>query len=81
MKKSNLSKILIEFTSRVIKILVIIFSISIAIGFLGVDVGVAVIIISVVAGFIFGLDFQETLGNLAAGFMIAITKPFKKTAS
>lgn len=78
MKKSNLSKILIEFTSRVIKILVIIFSISIAIGFLGIDVGAAVLSISVVAGFVFGFAFQETLGNLAAGFMIAITKPFKK---
>lgn len=78
MRRSNLSKILIEFTSRVVKILLIIFALSIAVGFLGVDVGAAVISISVVAGFIFGFAFQETLGNLAAGFMIAITKPFKK---
>ena len=78
MKKANLSKILIEFTRRVVKILLIIFAISISIGFLGVDVGAAVISISVVAGFVFGFAFQETLGNLAAGFMIAITKPFKK---
>jgi len=78
MKRANLSKILIEFTSRVVKILLIIFAISISVGFLGVDVGAAVISISVVAGFIFGFAFQETLGNLAAGFMIAITKPFKK---
>jgi small-conductance mechanosensitive channel len=78
MRRSNLSKILVEFTSRVVKILLIIFALSIAVGFLGVDVGAAVISISVVAGFIFGFAFQETLGNLAAGFMIAITKPFKK---
>ena len=78
MRKANLSKILVEFTSRVVKILLIIFAISIAIGFLGVDVGAAVLSISVVAGFVFGFAFQETLGNLAAGFMIAITKPFKK---
>jgi small-conductance mechanosensitive channel len=78
MKKANLSKILIEFTRRVVKILLIIFTLSISIGFLGVDVGAAVISISVVAGFVFGFAFQETLGNLAAGFMIAITKPFKK---
>jgi small-conductance mechanosensitive channel len=78
MKKANMSKILVEFTSRVVKILLIIFVISIAIGFLGVDIGAAVISISVVAGFVFGFAFQETLGNLAAGFMIAITKPFKK---
>jgi small-conductance mechanosensitive channel len=78
MKKANMSKILVEFTSRIVKILLIIFVISISVGYLGVDVGAAVISISVVAGFIFGFAFQESLGNLAAGFMIAITKPFKK---
>jgi small conductance mechanosensitive channel len=78
MTRANLSKILVEFTSRVVRILLIIFVFAIALGYLGVDVGAAVISISVVAGFIFGFAFQETLGNLAAGFMIAITKPFKK---
>ena len=78
MARANLSKILVEFTSRVVRILLIIFVFAIALGYLGVDVGAAVISISVVAGFIFGFAFQETLGNLAAGFMIAITKPFKK---
>ncbi len=78
MKKAKMSKILIEFTSRIVRILLIIVIISIAVGFLGVDVGAALISISVVAGFIFGFAFQETLGNLAAGFMIAITKPFNK---
>lgn len=29
-----------------------------------------------VAGFIIGFAFQETLGNLAAGFMLAINEPF-----
>jgi len=78
MSKAKMSKILVEFTSRIVKILLIIFMISIAVGYLGVDIGSAVISISLVAGFIFGFAFQETLGNLAAGFMIAITKPFKK---
>jgi small conductance mechanosensitive channel len=78
MTRANLSKILVEFTSRVVRILLIIFVFAIALGYLGVDVGAAVISISVVAGFILGFAFQETLGNLAAGFMIAITKPFKK---
>jgi small-conductance mechanosensitive channel len=77
MIRANMSKILAEFTSRVAKILIIIFIIAIAIGFLGVDVGSAIISISVVSGFVFGFAFQETLGNLAAGFMIAITKPFR----
>ena len=78
MKRANFSVILVEFASRIVKILIIILVFSIAIGYLGVDVGAAVISVSVVSGFIFGFAFQETLGNLAAGFMIAITKPFKK---
>lgn len=77
MIRAKMSMILAEFTSRVAKILIIIFIIAIAIGFLGVDVGSAIISISVVSGFVFGFAFQETLGNLAAGFMIAITKPFR----
>jgi small-conductance mechanosensitive channel len=77
MIRAKMAKILAEFTSRVVRILLIIFIIAIAIGFLGVDVGSAIISISVVSGFIFGFAFQDTLGNLAAGFMIAITKPFR----
>ena len=77
MLKAKMATILAEFTSRVIRILLIIFVIAIGIGFLGVDVGAAIISISVVSGFILGFAFQETLGNLAAGFMIAITKPFR----
>lgn len=75
--KAKMTKILAEFTSRVVKILIIIFAFAVAIGFVGIDVGAAVISLSVVSGFIFGFAFQETLGNLAAGFMIAITKPFR----
>jgi small conductance mechanosensitive channel len=77
MLKAKMAKILAEFTSRVAKILIIIFVFAIAIGFLGIDVGSAVISLSVVSGFVFGFAFQETLGNLAAGFMVAITKPFR----
>jgi small-conductance mechanosensitive channel len=77
MTKSKMSELLIEFTSRIVKILLIILVIAIGIGFLGVDVGAAVISLSVVSGFVLGFAFQETLGNLAAGFMIAITKPFR----
>lgn len=77
MLKAKMSKILAEFTSRVVRILLIIFVVAIGIGFLGIDIGAAIISISVVSGFVLGFAFQETLGNLAAGFMIAITKPFK----
>lgn len=78
MLKAKMSKILADFTSRVIKILLIIFTISIGVGFLGIDVGAALISFSVVSGFVLGFAFQETLGNLAAGFMIAVIRPFKK---
>lgn len=77
MIKAKLAGILAEFTSRIVRILIIIFAFAVSIGFLGVDVGAALISISVVSGFVLGFAFQETLGNLAAGFMIAITKPFK----
>jgi small-conductance mechanosensitive channel len=77
MVRAKLSNILAEFTSRIVKIILIIFAFSIALGFLGVDIGAALIAISVVFGLVFGLAFQDTLSNLTAGFMIAITKPFK----
>jgi len=77
MLKAKLATILADFTSRVARILIILFVVALAIGFLGIDVGAALISFSVVSGFILGFAFQETLGNLAAGFMIAITKPFK----
>lgn len=77
MLKAKMAKILAEFTSKVVKVLIIIFALSIGISFLGIDVGSAVIGFSVVSGFVLGFAFQETLGNLAAGFMIAITKPFR----
>ena len=78
MIKAKLAEILAEFTYRIVKVILLIFVFSIAIGFLGVDVGAALISISVVFGLVFGLAFQDILGNLTAGFMIAITKPFKK---
>lgn len=78
MIKAKLAEILAEFTYRIVKVILLIFVFSIAIGFLGVNVGAALVSISVVFGLVFGLAFQDVLGNLTAGFMIAITKPFKK---
>jgi len=76
--KAKMTKILAEFTARVTKILLILAALAFAISMLGVDVGAAVLGVSVVFGFVLGFAFQQTLGNVAAGFMIAITKPFKK---
>jgi len=77
MNKAKMAKILVEFVSRLAKILLLIVILIIAIGVLGVDVGSGLVSISVVFGFVIGFAFQDMLGNLAAGFMIALTKPFR----
>ena len=77
MKKANLEKLLIEFVTRVSKILLFIVVLILAVSVLGVNVGSGLVSISVVFGFVIGFAFQDMLGNLAAGFMIALTKPFK----
>ena len=77
MNKANMEKLLIEFVSRVAKILLLIIILLIAVSVIGIDVGAGLVSISVVFGFVIGFAFQDMLGNLAAGFMIALTKPFK----
>lgn len=78
MLRAKLDEILAEFSTRIIRIILYIFVIGTAIGFLGVDVGAAMVSISVVMGFVLGFALGDTLSNVASGFMIAITKPFKK---
>ncbi len=77
MLKANLTEILSEFTTRIIRLILYVFVIGTAIGFLGVDVGAALISLSVVMGFVLGFALGDTLSNIAAGFMVAVTKPFK----
>lgn len=50
--------------------------IVVVLGRLGINVGPIVAGLGV-TGFILGFAFQETLGNLASGLMIAINEPFK----
>ena len=78
MLKAKLSEILSEFTTRIIKLILYIFVIGTALAFLGVETGAALVSVSVVLGFVLGFALGDTLSNIAAGFMIAITKPFKK---
>ena len=52
------------------------FLIIIVLGRLGVEVGPLVAGLGV-TGFVLGFAFQESLGSLAAGVMIAFTQPFK----
>mgnify|MGYP006277147953 CR=1 FL=1 len=77
MNKANMAQLLVEFTSRIAKILLLLVIVLIAVSALGFDVGAGLVSISVVFGFVIGFAFQDILGNLAAGFMIALTKPFR----
>jgi small-conductance mechanosensitive channel len=77
MLKAKLSEILAEFLSRIMRMVLYVFLIFVALGFLGLDVGSALIALSVVMGFVLGFAFGDTLSNMAAGFMIALTRPFK----
>ncbi len=78
MIRSKISEILAEFSTRVIRLILYIFVIGVALAFLGVEIGAALVSVSVVLGFVLGFALGDTLSNIAAGFMIAITKPFKK---
>ncbi len=77
MLHAKLTKIIAEFLTRVFRIILYVFVVAIALGFLGVDVGAGLISLSVVFGFVLGFALGDTLSNVAAGFMIAVTKPFR----
>jgi len=78
MLRAKMTEILAEFTTRIIRLILYVFVIGTALAFLGVNVGAALVSVSVVLGFVLGFALGDTLSNIAAGFMIAITKPFKK---
>lgn len=78
MLKAKMSEILAEFARRILKILLLIFVFAFAVSFLGIDAFAGILSLSVVSGFVLGFALQDTLSNLASGFMLAITKPFKK---
>jgi small-conductance mechanosensitive channel len=78
MIKAKISEILADFSTRVIRLILYVFVVGTALAFLGIEIGAALVSISVVLGFVLGFALGETLSNIAAGFMIAITKPFKK---
>ncbi|MDG6220147.1 MAG: mechanosensitive ion channel [Candidatus Thermoplasmatota archaeon] len=76
MLRAKMQEILAEFTTRILRMILYVFVVGAALGFLGVDVGAAMVSISVVLGFVLGFALGDTLSNIAAGFMVAITKPF-----
>ncbi len=77
MLRNNIRKILTEFTTRILRIVLYVFVVGVSLSFLGVQVGAALVSLSVVLGFVLGFALGDTLSNIAAGVMIAITKPFR----
>lgn len=77
MLKVNMGEILAEFTSRIVRLILYVFVIGTALAFLGIEIGSALVSVSVVLGFVLGFALGDTLSNIASGFMVAITKPFK----
>jgi len=78
MMKAKISEILADFSTRILRVILYIFVIGVALAFLGIEIGAALVSVSVVLGFVLGFALGDTLSNIAAGFMIAVTKPFKK---
>ncbi len=77
MLRMKMTKILSEFLTRFLRIILYVFVIGISLAFLGVQVGAALVSISIVLGFVLGFALGDTLSNIAAGVMIAVTRPFK----
>jgi small-conductance mechanosensitive channel len=77
MLKTKMAEILAEFTTRILRLILYVFVIGTALAFLGIEIGAALVSVSVVLGFVLGFALGDTLSNVASGFMVAITKPFK----
>ncbi len=78
MLKSGLTELLAGFTSRFLSIILYIFVVLVSLTFLGLEMGSILVAISAVLGFVIGFALKDTLSNIAAGFLIALTKPFEK---
>ena len=77
MLKAKMGEILAEFTTRILRLIMYIFVIGVSLTFLGFEIGAALVSVSVVLGFVLGFALGDTLSNIASGFMVAVTKPFK----
>ena len=78
MLKAKINEILAEFATRIIRLLMYIFVLGASLVFVNIYLFAALAGLSTVTGFVLGFALSETLGSIAAGFMLAITKPFKK---
>lgn len=76
MLKSGLTEMLAELANRLVSVVLYIFVVLIALSFLGLKLGATLVGIVAVLGFVIGFALKDTLSNIAAGFMLAIVKPF-----
>ncbi len=77
MNRTKLPKLLVEFLSRLLKILLVVMLILAVLPILGIDVSAIVIGVSAVIGLILGFGLQDTMTNIFAGFWLAMLKPFE----
>lgn len=75
--RAKTGEILASFATKVVKLLMDVFVLGAALGFLGVEIGAAMLSLSVVLGFVLGFALGDTLSNIASGFMLAFTRPFE----
>jgi small conductance mechanosensitive channel len=74
-RSGKVSEILEKFTINITRKALWIISAVIIIGQFGIDIGPLIAGLGV-TGFVLGFAFQETIGNLLAGVMISLNKPF-----
>ena len=76
MNKTKLEVTVKKFVSQVAKIILYVLLITIVMSILGIP-STSIITIIGTAGVAIGLALQDSLSNVAGGFMLMITKPFK----
>ena len=76
MNKTKLEVTVKKFVSQVAKIILYVLLITIVLSILGIP-STSIITIIGTAGVAIGLALQDSLSNVAGGFMLMITKPFK----
>lgn len=80
LRKNKVEELVVLFAGKLIRTIGFIVVFTFSLNFLG-DVGAqftaAMVGVSVVIGLVLGFSLGDTLSNIAAGFMIAINKPFR----
>ena len=74
-RSERVSEMLANFLASALSKALWVIVLMIALGQLGIDIGPLIAGLGV-AGFVIGFAFQESLGNLAAGVMIMLNRPF-----